>query len=208
MHIAEGLLSLPLLVGSNIIAAAGIHLGLRRLDPMRIPVAAMLAAVFFIASLIHLPIGFSSVHLVMSGLCGLLLGWTAFPVIVVALFLQSILFGFGGLTTLGINVLIMGLPAVMVHYLFAQNLIKCSVKQAFWRGVAAGSLAIALGALLLSGTLVLNGGTAFYEVSSLILVSHLPIVLVEGMVTGSIIAFLHRFEPSLLNMANYVQQAT
>lgn len=208
MHIAEGLLSLPLLVGSNLIAVAGIHLGLRRLDPMRIPVAAMLAAVFFIASLIHLPIGFSSVHLVMSGLCGLLLGWTAFPVIVVALFLQSILFGFGGLTTLGINVLIMGLPAVIVHYLFAQNLIECRVKQAFWRGVAAGSLAIALGAVLLSGTLVLNGGTAFYEVSSLILFSHLPIMLVEGMVTGSIIAFLHRVEPSLLNMANYVQQAT
>jgi cobalt/nickel transport system permease protein len=208
MHIAEGLLSLPLLVGSSLVAAVGINLGLRRLDPMRMPIAAMLAAVFFIASLIHLPIGFSSVHLVMSGLCGLLLGWTAFPVIVVALFLQSILFGFGGLTTLGINTLIMGLPAVMVHYLFAPNLIKCSVKQAFWRGAAAGSLAIALGALLLSGTLVLNGGSAFYEVSSLILVSHLPIMLVEGMVTGSIIAFLHRVEPSLLEMANYVQQTT
>jgi len=208
MHIAEGLLSLPLLAGSSLVAAVGVHIGLRRLDPMRIPVAAMLAAVFFIASLIHLPIGFSSVHLVMSGLCGLLLGWTAFPVIVVALFLQSILFGFGGLTTLGINLLIMGLPAVMVHYLFASNLIECSVKQAFWRGAMAGSLAIVFGALLLSGTLVLNGGSAFYEVSSLILVSHVPIMLVEGMVTGSIIAFLHRVEPSLLNMATYVQQAT
>lgn len=208
MHIAEGLLSVPILIGSSLLSATGIHIGLRRLDPMHIPVAAILAAVFFVASLIHLPIGFSSVHLLMSGLCGLLLGWTAFPVIVVALFLQSVLFGFGGLTTLGINTLIMAVPAVIVHYLLARDLTVCSVQQVFWRGVAAGSGAVILGSLLLSGTLMLNGGSAFYEVSSLILVSHLPIMLVEGMVTGSIIAFLRRVEPSLLNMVHYVQQPT
>jgi cobalt/nickel transport system permease protein len=206
VHIAEGLLSAPLLLGSSFFAAIGIHQGLRRLDPSHMPIAALLAAVFFVASLIHLPIGLSSVHLILNGLCGLLLGWIAFPAILIALILQTFLFGFGGITTLGINTLIMGLPAVMVYYLFARNLDRCNVKQVFWQGVAAGSSAVLCAALLLSGTLALNGGSAFYEISLLILFSHVPIIIIEGIVTGSIIAFLHRVEPNLLTLAHSLQQ--
>jgi cobalt/nickel transport system permease protein len=43
----------------------------------------VLSATFFVASLIHVPVGPSSVHLIMSGLAGLVLGWTAFPALFV-----------------------------------------------------------------------------------------------------------------------------
>jgi cobalt/nickel transport system permease protein len=38
-----------------------------------------------VASLIHVPIGPSNAHLILNGLVGLLLGWGAFPAILVAL---------------------------------------------------------------------------------------------------------------------------
>ena len=61
---------------------------------------AILAAHFFVGSLIHVPVGPSSVHVVLNGLLGMLLGWAAFPSIFVALMLQAILFQYGGITVL------------------------------------------------------------------------------------------------------------
>ncbi|HIJ20834.1 MAG TPA: cobalt transporter CbiM, partial [Deltaproteobacteria bacterium] len=107
MHISEGILSGPVLISGVALAAAGTAIGLKKLDYERIPRAAILAASFFVASLIHVPVGPSSVHLILNGIVGLILGWGAFPVILVALVLQAIFFQFGGITTLGVNTMIM-----------------------------------------------------------------------------------------------------
>ena len=83
MHIAEGILTATpagqgvLLVGT-IAAAAGTMIGLRRLDEEHIPKAAVLGSAFFVASAIQVPMCGSSVHLVLSGLMGLVLGWAIF----------------------------------------------------------------------------------------------------------------------------------
>jgi cobalt/nickel transport system permease protein len=118
MHISEGVLSAPVLVSGAALTVVGTAIGLKKLDYDRIPQVAMLAATFFVASLVHVPIGPSSVHLILNGLLGLLLGWIAFPAILVGLILQALLFQFGGFTTLGVNGIIMALPAVACHYLF------------------------------------------------------------------------------------------
>ena len=55
---------------------------------------------------------FSSAHLILNGLLGVVLGWAAFPVIFVALLLQAVLFQFGGFTVLGVNTATMGLGAL------------------------------------------------------------------------------------------------
>ncbi|HEX67536.1 MAG TPA: cobalt transporter CbiM, partial [bacterium] len=113
MHISEGVLSAPVLSTGAIITAAGTYLGIKNLKEEKIPQAALLSSAFFVASLIHVPVGPSSAHLVLNGLVGILLGWIAFPAILLGLFLQAILFQFGGLTTLGINTVNMALPAVI-----------------------------------------------------------------------------------------------
>ena len=112
MHISEGVLSGPVLISGIVLAATCTAIGLKKLDYDRIPRAAILSASFFVASLIHVPVGPSSVHLILNGIVGLILGWGAFPVILVALTLQAMLFQFGGITTLGVNTMIMALPAV------------------------------------------------------------------------------------------------
>ena len=100
MHISEGVLSAPVLVSGGALAAAGTAIGLKKIDYDHIARVGILSATFFVASLVHVPIGPSSVHLIMNGIVGLLLGWAAFPAILVALVLQAVLFQFGGITAL------------------------------------------------------------------------------------------------------------
>ena len=119
MHISEGVLSAPILGTGMALALAGTAVGLKKLKEDKIPRTAILSAAFFVASLIHVPIGPSSVHLILNGILGLMLGWVAFPSILIALLLQGMLFQFGGITTLGVNTVIMATPAVICHYLFA-----------------------------------------------------------------------------------------
>ena len=79
----------------------GLAIGLKKMDYEKLPEVAVLSSVFFVASLIHVPIGPSAAHLILNGLCGVLLGWLAFPAIFVGLTLQGVLFEYGGITTLG-----------------------------------------------------------------------------------------------------------
>ena len=90
MHIYEGVFAATphgqlLLLAGAAATAAGTAIGLRKLDYQRMPQAAVLTAAFFVASLIHVPLGATSVHLVLNGLLGLVLGWAAFPAVLVAL---------------------------------------------------------------------------------------------------------------------------
>lgn len=202
MHIDEGLLatSTPglLVMGAGaVVAAAGTAIGLRRLDYERMPQAAMLSATFFVASLIHVPLGFTSVHLVLNGLVGLILGWAAFPVLLVGLVLQAVFFGFGGPMTLGINTTAMALPAVACHYLFRRATRAQSDAVVTTAAVAAGSLAILLSASLVCLALIASG-EHFGLVWKLVLVAHLPVAAVEGLVTASAVAFLRKVRPELL----------
>lgn len=196
MHIADGILTAPMMAGTGALALTGVAVGLRAMDQMEIPRVAMASAVFFVASLVHVPIGPASAHLVLIGLTGLLLGWRSFPAMGAALLLQVVLFGFGGLTSWGANVVNMALPAVLCYYLFGYGMRR-------WRririvlAVLAGSLGVALSGLMLAGTLYLCG-REFAGAATAILAGHVPVVLIEGIVTGSAVAFIDRVQPDIL----------
>ncbi|MBL8466166.1 cobalt transporter CbiM [Methyloversatilis discipulorum] len=194
MHISEGVLSWPVLAGGAAIAAAAVGVGLRRLPDERIPVAGLLCALFFVAALIHIPVGIASVHLVLNGLCGVLLGWAAFPVIAAALTLQALLFGFGGLSTLGVNILVMGVPALIAAAAFRAPW----PRSAALRGAVCGALAIVCGVLLMALALWLSGGAAFASLIGMVMLAHLPVIAIEAAMTAAIVGSLQRARPALL----------
>jgi cobalt/nickel transport system permease protein len=196
MHISEGVLSWPVLAGGAAIAAAAVGVGLRRLPDERIPVAGLLCALFFVAALIHIPVGVASVHLVLNGLCGVLLGWAAFPVIAAALTLQALLFGFGGLSTLGVNILVMGVPALIAAAAFRAPW----PRSAALRGAACGALAIVCGVLLMALALWLSGGAAFMSLIGMVILAHLPVIAIEAAMTAAIVGSLQRVRPALLQL--------
>lgn len=203
MHIYEGVLAgtphgQMLLVTGTIAAAAGTAIGLRKLDYDRVPQVAVLSAAFFVASLIHVPIGPTAVHLVLSGLLGIVLGWVAFPAVLVALVLQAVFFSFGGPTTLGLNTVVMALPAVVCYYVFGAAIRSGSEFRTFWAGFAAGATAIMLGALLTGAALVF-AGKELEALGPMVFVGHLPLALIDGFVTGSVVVLVRKVRPELLD---------
>ncbi len=196
MHISEGVLAWPVLASGAALAVAGTAVGLKKLDYERIAQAGILSASFFVASLIHVPLGPSSVHLILNGIVGLLLGWGAVPAIVVALFLQGVLFQYGGLTTLGVNTVIMAAPAVICYLIFGPMISK-KPRIAFPAAFAVGFFAVFLGAVIVGFALMFTE-QKFFEVAVLVVMAHLPVMVIEGIITAFCVVFLKKVQPSLL----------
>ena len=196
MHISEGVLSGPVIISGAAAALAGTAVGLRKLDYEQMVHVAILASAFFVASLIHVNIGPASTHLVLNGIVGLILGFSAFPAIMTALILQAVLFGFGGLTTLGVNVVIMAAPAVAVHYLFLP-LVGKSARMTYLAGAMAGGFAVLLSSILMAASLWMTDQD-FLVTSRLIVLANIPVMIIEGIVSGFCLAFLVKVYPEIV----------
>ncbi|MCG8633696.1 MAG: cobalt transporter CbiM [Desulfobacterales bacterium] len=196
MHISEGVLSGTVLGAGAAVTIGCTALGLKRINYDKMVHVAILASAFFVASLIHVNIGPVSVHLILNGIVGLLLGLAAFPAILTALILQSLLFQYGGLTALGVNALIMAVPAVAVHYLFLPLLGK-SRRLNFVAGFLAGLVSI-FGSCVLLGAALWFTDEQFLKTSIAIISGHIPVMIIEGIVTGFCISFLVRVYPEIL----------
>jgi cobalt/nickel transport system permease protein len=200
VHIVDGALSNPVVIGGAVAAVGGIAMGLRNLPLERIPAAGVLSASFFVASLIHVPIGPSSVHLILNGLAGLVLGWAAFPALFVGLLLQAVFFGFGGLTVLGVNALNIALPAVLVGLLFRPLVARGSPMQgAIWGGIG-GGVAIAATTLAVAFSLMLSGDE-FILAAQLVFFAHIPVMVIEAVLSGAAIFLARRVKPELFHDA-------
>lgn len=197
MHISEGILSAPVLVSGVALAAAGTTVGLKKLDYEMIPQVAVLSAAFFIASLVHVPIGPASVHLILNGLMGLLLGWVTFPAILIALFLQAILFQYGGLTSLGVNVVVMALPAVICFFVFRIAVGSENPWVSLSAGFLCGFFAVMIGGLLVALALVTTD-KPFFSVAKIIIIAHIPVMVIEGIITALCVKFLKTVKPEML----------
>jgi cobalt/nickel transport system permease protein len=199
MHISEGVLSAPVLIGGGALTAVGTAIGLKSLDYDRIMPVAILTACFFVASLIHVPIGPSSVHLELNGLLGVVLGWACFPAILVALLLQAIFFQFGGIIVLGVNAFNMAAAALICHFIVRPWLLQPKTRAV--AGFAGGFLAILLAAVFMAASLALSD-MGFLRAAQISVAAHLPVMLIEGFVTMFTVSFLARVHPQILTGRN------
>lgn len=211
MHIPDGLLPATVVAGSYAVTGALTWYSLRKInqekDPQeQVPKAALLTAAFFIGSSIYIPIPPVSVHLVLCGLLGALLGYYAFPSILIGLLLQAILWGHGGITTLGVNALIFGLPALVAHQIFNLRRLR-PAKDEKWLGVfgfLAGSLGvvIAVGIFFSLSIIFLPADLVNPEAERALIttlsVFHLPVAVIEGIFTAMLVVYLRRVKPELL----------
>jgi cobalt/nickel transport system permease protein len=206
MHITEGVAPAHIAVIGWLLAVMGVVKGLGKLRDEQVPKAALLAAVIFVSSLvIRLPIGPTSVHPILNGLAGLILGWIALPVFMVSLFLQALIFQFGGITTLGINTITMGLPAVACYYLFNSRLRNLRErKKSFLYGTLSGVTALLLSYILWAAALLLCG-RQLAAIAALSLGPHILITIIEGLFTGFVVAFLFRVYPRVFQVQQPVK---
>ncbi|MGE4441865.1 MAG: cobalt transporter CbiM [Desulfomicrobium sp.] len=203
MHISEGVLSPAILGLGAALAVGGTAIGLRRLDYDRLMTVAILAAAFFVGSLIHIPIGPSSAHLILNGLLGVILGWAAFPAILVALMLQSVLFQYGGFTVLGVNAFNMAFPAVLSFVLLRPLLSRPGRVRAV-AAFCCGALSVAGAGLLTAASLAFTD-QGFTQAAQLLFLAHVPVMIVEGIVTTLTVSFLSRVRPEILGFAHSLE---
>ena len=199
MHISEGVLSPAILGAGAALAACGTAAGLRSLDYDRLMTVAILAAAFFVGSLVHVPVGPASAHLILNGLVGVILGWAAFPAILVALALQSVLFQYGGITALGVNTFNMAFPAVLCFFLLRPLLTRPGSLRTLG-AFGCGALSVA-GAGLLTALSLAFTDEGFLQAARLLFLAHIPVMIVEGIVTMLTVSFLAKVRPEILRFA-------
>jgi cobalt/nickel transport system permease protein len=196
-HIPDGVLSAPVLITGAVVSAGLLAVALRRLDYEQLPQTAVLSAAFFVASLISVPLGPSSVHLLLNGLMGLLLGWMAVPALFVALLLQAVFFGFGGVVVLGVNTMNMAVPALICAATLRRPLRRASPRAVFWIGCLAGGAGVLLTAASVALSLALSG-KPFLPAAKAVTLIYVPLAVVEALITGTILRFLLRVAPELV----------
>ena len=245
IHISAGVLQWPWLLAGFV--AAGLLIGVAAMSLQRralagrpleddIPRAALFAAVFFVASLIHIRVGPTSVHLLLNGLVGLTLGWWACLVIPAGLVLQAALLGHGDVSTLGVNTCVLLAPALLARWLYqlgrqspglgtGEATLAVSYLLFPWSVLVVGPAVVGLKRLdrrlqltaefragflvgcatvllsvLFNGLVLVNGGYQNWLAVALVVgVAHLPVAVIEGVVTGFVVSFLHRVKPELLD---------
>ncbi|NJL00634.1 MAG: cobalt transporter CbiM [Spirulinaceae cyanobacterium RM2_2_10] len=211
MHLPDGLLPPGLAIAGYAVSGGTLWYTLRRIrqerDPTEnIPKASLLTAAFFITSLLHIPVPPASIHLVLNGLMGIVLGTYAFPAVVIGLFFQAVMFGHGGISSLGVNAAMMGIPALLASAVF--QLLKPQA-QRFAFGINALSFTVGAGTLLLSAaifvTLAITAIPADVDAGleqraiMIALTGYAIQAGIEGVFTSMIVAFLTRVKPELMN---------
>lgn len=190
MHISEGVLPPTFLALGWLGTISFLAISLKRVKGEKLPRLALLSSLFFIISLIHLPLGPTSTHLTLNGLLGILLGLEVFPAIFVALLFQALFFQYGGLTVLGINTLVMALPPFMLT-LFFRRFLKSSSKIVYIMYFLIGSLSIFVSGLLMALILFL-ANPRFYVLSSTFLITYLPLGIIEGIITTFVMHYIKK----------------
>ena len=193
MHISEGVLSAPVLLAGWAVTAPAVAAILWRVRQSEIPRIACFSALFFVASFVHLPVGVSSMHLMLSGLVGAFLGSRAILAIFVALFLQGVFFGFGGLSVLGVNSAVIGFPAVLGGlFAAAAKAQELKVRMQKIYLFLAGFVPIVCSMLLLDLVLFISG-REFFAIATLISLEGAILAVLEGIITLFALSFIAKF---------------
>ncbi len=210
MHLPDGILPAPIAIAGYAATGFATWYSLRTINQSpnpqaQVPKASLLTAAFFVASWIHIPVPPTSVHLILNGLLGTLLGYFAFPAILIGLFFQAIMFQHGGLSTLGINAIMMGVPAILAYHIF--QLRHVFKRESRWLlaifGFLAGAIGLGLAALVFFTLLMTNlpadldrvtEGKTIYALT----LAHIPLMGVEGFFTASLVMFFYLVKPELL----------
>ena|SRR5690625_5292519 len=196
MHIADGVISISVAAVTTAGALGVLAYSIKGTKEEEIPKISLLSGAFFVASLINIPIGPTSVHPLLGGFLGLVLGRRAPFAIFIGLILQAILFQHGGISTFGANTLLMSIPALLVYW-GAPLLKKLSL---FSKAFIGGFFAVMTGVLLLTLLLLFSDqryAEGAFSVVRIVFLAYIPLALLEGVLTGFAVKHLYVMKPGL-----------
>ncbi len=188
MHISEGVLSMSVAISGWGVSALILSYSIFKLKEENISKIALISALFFVASMVYIPIGVTSIHFMLLGIIGVFLGKDVFLALFIALLLQALLLGFGGISSLGINALNISLGAISGYYLNTILKDKLHEKLLYF---LLGFIPILVASLFLAISLWLSS-SEFLAISKLAFSLNLPLALIEGIISIFIFSFLKK----------------
>lgn len=212
MHISEGILPFNWAALWFVVAMPFAAFGLYRFmkqakdDLSFKPLVGLMAAVVFIISCMPVPVPTAGTcsHPAGTGISGILLGpGISVLVAAAALLIQALFLAHGGVSTLGANVVSMGVMGSFAGYLTFRALRSVKFNMAF-AGFMAGLFAdwatyLTTSAELASG---IRGDSPFLPIFYKILIAfvptQLPLGILEGAMTAGMVVLLYRKRPDLL----------
>ncbi len=223
MHIPDGYLSPATCAVMYTAAAPFWYIALQRikrlLNTRMVPLLSVFAAFSFVIMMFNLPLpGGTTGHAVGMGIAAIVLGpWGSMLAISVALLIQALFFGDGGITAFGANCFNMAIVGSLVAYWVYRAIAGRAAITSTRRVVAAaiaGYAAINIAALLagiefgIQPLLFMDAsGASLYAPYPLsvaipaMAIGHLTIAgIAELMVSGGVVAYLQRADPSLLKL--------
>jgi cobalt/nickel transport system permease protein len=210
MHIPDGFLDLRMIAITYAITIVFWMVASLKfkgsLGEKQVPLLALVTAGVFAAQMVNFPIiGGTSGHLVGATLISILFGpYAAIVSITIILLIQCFMFGDGGITTLGANVLNMGIVAALSGYLIYKAIRKLGGGKAVVLAASfIGSYAsIVLGAFVCGIELGLSSVFPYgIDVTVPIMVFwHLIIGIGEGLITVLILSVLIRTQPGIIDI--------
>jgi cobalamin biosynthesis protein CbiM len=207
MHIMDGLMSPQVWIAGWVLVlpflAYALHRLNRSVDERTIPFMAILAAAIFVAQMVNFPIlGGTSGHLIGAALITFLLGPFAGIILLTTVLIIQFLFGDGGVTALGLNILNMAvigsLSAWMVFRIVPQRHRMFAVPLAAWFSVfcAATACALELSLSYVPG----EYGVVWWVAMPSMLASHAVIGVGEAIITTGVVLYLAKVAPGTLRM--------
>jgi cobalt/nickel transport system permease protein len=223
MHIPDGYLSPSTCVGMFGLAAPLWFIALKRVQRMlntrMIPLLSVFAAFSFVIMMFNLPLpGGTTGHAVGMGLASIVLGpWASIVAISVALAIQAVFFGDGGITAIGANCFNMAIVGSLVAYAAYRVLCRGAAVGSRRRVLAAGLAGYAginMAALCAAIEFGIQpalfhdaSGAPLYAPYGLsvsipaMLIGHLTFAgLAEFVISSGIVAWLQKVEPGLLRL--------
>jgi len=220
MHISEGLLPLKWALLWYIAVLPFIAYGLFRLKKVSArdiafkPFAGLIAAMVFVISALPVPVPIAGTcsHPCGTGISGILLGPGISAVAAMAaLILQALFLAHGGLSTLGANVLSMGVLGSVAGYVaftFLRKLRLGLMPSAFIAGLLADWATYAGTAFILSAGI--RGEEPFMplfiKIAIAFIPTQLPLGILEGFMTAGMVVLLSRKRPDILVKLNVVKK--
>lgn len=205
MHIPDAFIPLPQAAIYWIIALVFLALAVKwarsEINEDKIPLIAVLAAGIFALQSFNLPVSMgTSGHLVGGALAAIVLGspFAAVFILTLVLIIQGFIFGDGGITTMGANIINMGVIGGFVGFYSYQGLLKmiknpyASAGIAAWLACLIPALACAI-EMAIAGTFPLVPGLVAMGIY------HAIIGFIEGIVTAIVIYALATARPDLVD---------
>lgn len=218
MHIPDGFIEAPVSAAGAVVAAGGVALAARKaaadLDDRAVPLAGLTSAYVFAMQMLNFPVAAgTSGHLVGGCLAAMLVGpWLACISMAVVIVVQALVFADGGLSAIGLNMILMGVVPVLVAT-GATHLARVAVPAT--RRAVMGTAAVAAWASVVASALVFTaffaiGGAAdvsLRDVTAAMVGVHALIGIGEAVITAATLGAVIGTRPDLVHAARHVRRA-